>query len=274
LIYYTIKRFVKSMFNGGEGRMKTHVVIAAVLVSAMAAGGCVSKSKYTEAVAETEILKTDLEKTQALKTALEQQVKTLKDQNEKLTATTELASSESQRIKDSRDKERVSIEGQVRELEQKVRDLAAQQRKLRREYEDVTKQNLALRATVARYKKEFKDRQRAIEPARPPESSPPPVAAVIPSPQASSPTGAPDAQTEPQPTMVPVPAAPPQPGLALVNINTASANDMVLFLGLTKEVAERVATNRPYRLKGELVAKDVLPKATFDVIKDRITVSP
>jgi hypothetical protein len=49
---------------------------------------------------------------------------------------------------------------------------------------------------------------------------------------------------------------------------------MVLFLGLTKEVAERVATNRPYRLKGELVAKDVLPKATFDVIKDRITVSP
>jgi len=59
--------------------MKTHVVIAAVLVSAMAAGGCVSKSKYTEAVAETEILKTELEKTQALKTALEQQVKTLKD---------------------------------------------------------------------------------------------------------------------------------------------------------------------------------------------------
>ena len=78
----------------------------------------------------------------------------------------------------------------------------------------------------------------------------------------------------PEGAAVPVPAAPPQPGLALVNINTASANDMVLFLGLTKEVAERVATNRPYRLKGELVAKDVLPKATFDVIKDRITVSP
>jgi len=252
--------------------MKTYVVIAAVLVSAVASGGCVGSSKYMEAVAETEILKTELEKTQTLKTAFEEQVKTLKDQNEKLTATTELASAESQRIKDSRDKERSSIDGQVRELEQKVRDLAAQQRKLRREYEDITKQNLALRETVARYKKEFKDRQRAIEPASPPESSPPPVAAVIPSPQASSPTGAPDAQ--PQPTVVPVPAAPPQPGLALVNINTASANDMVLFLGLTKEVAERVAMNRPYRLKGELVAKDVLPKATFDVIKDRITVTP
>src|SRR5207249_12073150 len=159
-----------SMFNCGIGLMNTHVENASLLLSTMAACGCVSKSKYTEAEAETEILKTDLEKTQSLKTALEQQVKTLKDQNEKLTATTELASSESQRIKDSRDKERVSIEGQVRELEQKVRDLAAQQRKLRRENEDVTKQNLALRATVARYKKEFKDRQRAIEPARPPES--------------------------------------------------------------------------------------------------------
>ena len=254
--------------------MKRQVVITAILVCAMAGGGCVGKSKYMQAVAETEEAKAELEKTQTLKAALEQQVKGLKDQNEKLTATTELASSEQQRIRDSRDKERASIEGDVKDLQQKVRDLAAQHRKIRREYEDVLKQNQALRATVARYKKEFKDRQRVIEPASPSESSRPPAAAVSPSPQPPSRTGGPDAQTELRPTMVPVPAAPPQPGLSLVNINTASANDMVLFLGLTKEVAERVATNRPYRLKGELVAKDVLPKATFDVIKDRITVSP
>lgn len=230
--------------------MKRQIVIVAMLVALVAAGGCVGKSKYMQAVAEMEEAKIELERTQTLKVALEQQVKSLKDQNEKLIATTELASAESQRIKDSRDKERASIEGQVKDLELKVRDLAAQHRKIRREYEDVLKQNQALRATVDRYKKEFKDRQRTIEPASP------------------------DAKTEPQPTVVPVPAAPPQPGLSLVNINTASANDMVLFLGLTKEAAERVAMNRPYRLKGELVAKDVLPKATFDVIKDRITVSP
>src|SRR5207247_9159617 len=137
----------------------------------------------------------------------------------------------SQRMKDSSDTERARIEGQIRELEQKVRDRAAQQRKLRREYADVTKQNLALRGTVARYKKEFKDRQRAIEPARPPESSPPPVAAVIPSPQASSPTGAPDAQTEPQPTMLPVPAPPPRPGPPLATITTASPASTPRFLG-------------------------------------------
>ena len=59
--------------------------------------------------------------------------------------------------------------------------------------------------------------------------------------------------------------------MALVNINKASVNDLVLFLGLTKEMAQAVVENRPYRLRGELVAKQVVPKATFDVIKVRIT---
>jgi DNA uptake protein ComE-like DNA-binding protein len=59
-----------------------------------------------------------------------------------------------------------------------------------------------------------------------------------------------------------------------VNINKASVSDLVLMLGLNREVAEDVVSNRPYRLRGELVAKNVLPKATFDEIKDRITASP
>ena len=59
--------------------------------------------------------------------------------------------------------------------------------------------------------------------------------------------------------------------MAHVNINTASVNDLVLFLGLTKEMAQGVVENRPYRLRGELVAKQVVPKATFDDIKGRIT---
>ncbi len=48
---------------------------------------------------------------------------------------------------------------------------------------------------------------------------------------------------------------------------------MVLFLGLTKEVADKVVKNRPYRIKGELVAKNVVPKITFDAIRDRISVA-
>ncbi len=59
-----------------------------------------------------------------------------------------------------------------------------------------------------------------------------------------------------------------------MNVNKASATDMVLVLGLNKDMADRVVSNRPYRVKGELVAKNVVPKETFDMIKDRITVSP
>ena len=67
-------------------------------------------------------------------------------------------------------------------------------------------------------------------------------------------------------------SGPAEVALSTVNINTASANDMVLFLGLSKDMVERVIVNRPYRLKGELVAKNILPKATFDSIRDKISV--
>ena len=58
-----------------------------------------------------------------------------------------------------------------------------------------------------------------------------------------------------------------------MNINRVSASDLVLFLGLKQEEADRIVSNRPYRVKGELVAKNVVPKETFDLIKDRISVS-
>jgi DNA uptake protein ComE-like DNA-binding protein len=59
-----------------------------------------------------------------------------------------------------------------------------------------------------------------------------------------------------------------------MNVNKASAGDMVLVLGITKDMAERIVTNRPYKVKGELVAKNVVPKETFDMIRERISVSP
>ena len=75
---------------------------------------------------------------------------------------------------------------------------------------------------------------------------------------------------------VPVPPSvnAPQSMASSMNVNKASVGDMVLVLGLSKDVADRIVTNRPYRVKGELVAKNVVPKETFDMIKDRISVSP
>ena len=60
----------------------------------------------------------------------------------------------------------------------------------------------------------------------------------------------------------------------LVNINNASVSDLVLNLGLSRDLAEDVVSHRPYRLRGELVAKNVITKAKFDEIKSRITAAP
>lgn len=252
--------------------MKKVAIVGAGLVVMMAAGGCmVSKDKYQEALREAEVAKANLEDVQTRKTVLEQEVKKLKEQSAKLAERTQAAEDELQRLRDSREKERASVEARVKELEQKIRDMTAQYKAMQQKHEELKEQNETLKVTVARYQKELKERERAVQAARPPSPPAPPAAGTALTPAGRS-AGAPPAAVAP-PSVAPVPSS-PKTGLTPVNVNTASANDMVLFLGLTKEMAEKVVTNRPYRLKGELVAKNVLPKTTFDVIKDRITVSP
>jgi DNA uptake protein ComE-like DNA-binding protein len=86
--------------------------------------------------------------------------------------------------------------------------------------------------------------------------------------------------TAPPGAIPPPPGSSPKPseGMAapggVTNVNRASSSEMVLLLGLPKDVADRIVSNRPYKVKGELVAKNVVPKETFDMIKDRISVSP
>lgn len=250
--------------------MRKFVMLSAVLVTAMAAHGCVvGQSKYEAALAETETAKTELERTRAQKNALDQQVKSLKDLNARLTADTELALAELQRIKDSRDKERSSIEGRIRDQEQKIKEVTAQLRTVRQEYEAAKRQNEKLNNIVARHQKELKQRQLGTESVSPPAPpGPPPGPAPAPArDQAAAPGQLPSTPSTPTP-------APASPSPGTVNMNTASASDLVLFLGLTKEVADKVVANRPYRVKGELVSKNVLPRGTFDTIKDRITVAP
>jgi DNA uptake protein ComE-like DNA-binding protein len=242
--------------------MRITATMAVLLAASVGLTGCmVSKTRYNEAVAESEAAKTDLEKTRAMKTALEQQVKTLKDLNGKLSADAELAQAESQRIKESRQKERESVEDRVHELESRNREIAGQFRAVRQEYEELKRAHESLKVTMARYQKELKERPRSLTPPTPPA---PPKPHAPPSPGSAG--------GKPEPTSPAMTPAPSERALAPVNVNTASANDMVLFLGLNKDIAERVVANRPYRLKGELVAKNILPKATFDAIRDKISV--
>ena len=235
------------------------VWMAAIIVAGtIALTGCVSDRKYQEAMAETEAAKTELATTRAQKSALEQQVKTLKDLNVKFGNEAQAARDELERIQYGRDKERGSAEGRTKELEERVKQLAAQNRSLRQEFEDTKRHNETLKSLVARYQKELKDQSRsaggALAPSMPPAT--PPGALTPPASSAAKP---PDGMAAPG---------------SITNVNRASSSELVLLLGLPKDVADRIVSNRPYKVKGELVAKNVVPKETFDMIKDRISVSP
>jgi DNA uptake protein ComE-like DNA-binding protein len=234
--------------------MKSGWMAAVVLIGAVAMVGCVSQKKYEEAMTDAESYRSELALARAQKNALEQQVKTLKDLNMKFGNEAQVAHDELERIQHGRDKERGSVEGRTKELEMHVRQLSFQNRALRQEYEGVKRHNETLKSLVARYQKELKDQSR--------------TATGAPAPSASS--------VSPVPPGTPAPPAmkDPQPMPSAMNVNKASASDMVLVLGLSKEVADRIVANRPYRVKGELVAKNVVPKDTVDLIKERISVSP
>ena len=231
---------------------------AMIIAGTVTMAGCVSDRKYQEALSETEAAKTELATTRAQKSALEQQVKTLKDLNVKFGNEAQAARDELERIQYGRDKERGSAETRTKELEDRVKQLAGQNRSLRQEYEDTKRHNETLKSLVARYQKELKDQSRSAAGTLAPTMPPVPPAGSV-TPPASS-------------------ASKPLEGTAVpggvMNLNRASSSEMVLVLGLSKDMADRIVSNRPYKVKGELVAKNVVPKETFDMIKDRISVSP
>jgi len=243
---------VKGHTEEGEGRMKFGGMAAVAVLASISLGGClVSNSKYQDALAETEAAKTDLATTRAQKTALEQQVKTLKELNAKFGNEAQAARDELDRIQHGRDTERGTLDARTKELEDRVKQLTSQNRAVRAEYEDAKRHNETLKSLVARYQKELKERSV--------------TGTLVPTPPSS---------TGPRPGVTPpAPPAMAPPAAGLMNVNKASAADMVLVLGISKDMAERIVTNRPYKVKGELVAKNVVPKETFDMIKERISVS-
>lgn len=224
---------------------------AVVLVGAVLATGCVSNKKYQDALVEADNAKMELEKSRQQKSAMEQQVRTLKELNVKFSNDAQAARDELQRIEHGRDKERDSLDGRTKELEDRIKALSAQNKNIRQEYQEVKHHNDTLKSLVARYQKELKDRSGAT-----------PTAA------------APTATLSPSSLSAGAGTAAPAAASAAMNINKVSANDLILFLGLKQDEADRIVSNRPYRVKGELVAKNVVPKETFDLIKDRISVSP
>jgi DNA uptake protein ComE-like DNA-binding protein len=76
----------------------------------------------------------------------------------------------------------------------------------------------------------------------------------------------------PPPMAKPGTSAPPAPAEAKsqIDINTATEDELKALNGIGDAYAKKIVEGRPYAKKDQLVSKKIIPKATYDKIKDQI----
>jgi DNA uptake protein ComE-like DNA-binding protein len=81
---------------------------------------------------------------------------------------------------------------------------------------------------------------------------------------------APPGKMAPGSKMAPAEKMAPAPKAELLDINSATAEELDALPGIGKAYSAKIIAGRPYKGKDELVTKKIVPQKTYDGIKDRI----
>jgi len=78
------------------------------------------------------------------------------------------------------------------------------------------------------------------------------------------------AQTAAKPAPKPAPKAAATASAALIDINTATPDQLKTLTGIGDAYSDKIIKGRPYAAKNQLVSRGIIPQATYDKIKDSI----